>query len=1407
MKRCIRGLVAFALVLALICPMFSLAASAKDDVEIESASFSFSGVGTVTFDAKLRVFDTAWGADRLDYLTPGNNKFDVSASICYDYEGYEIPTETYVSITMPKSTVLTFNCVADYPDLFVVYDAEDKEIKPDGTTYTVTADGAYMVLTSPKFEDPENEYWLSNNISVSNISLVALGGGVTVAYDSIYNIYVGDSSTPITQDTAFNNVSTTAGIKLKASIKTDDPNINTASYQFAGWYLEDKGEDTVYLSDKPEFTFIPETDDPVIHVKYISTSTNVDRNAFIAGNEDVGYRIFTSGTSASAITSFVAALDYCEEKNDVTNDMLYVVPLKKAITIGSRTDPYVIPSNTTLLVPYDDMHSAYTEENILIKSGAHPLTTRNMNYCKLSFNRYVQIEVEDGGAICVCAVPAAVDTSNSYVLNSKTGQYEYSTTTKDDVQYIHNGPVYDYYGELALASNATITLKGGSNLYAWGFVTGSSGHIVCEKGSTLFEYFQIADFRGGTITQAMMSSNQFPFNQYYVQNIECLITFEYGSVEKVLMAAYVLAAPYKFVTEFIGYEDPENGIDCGFFKLKRNYESDDPKDQGSLERHYDKQHDKVYYNIKGNTAIASIKIKLDDPRGGYIDVDSKDYYMPITNINVTLESGANLFAESNYIFLPGSSLVIDDGATMHIKEESDIVFADKDDVLTYSANGGTKNITPFKPCVYFPGANLERTWENTADAELNNNGNIEVDNKSSLRTTSGGANIYSSENTGSFTMGRTNNAKLDVYQNGESTSQISINRTAFNVTDDEGNVIDTIDISGTWFGVMTDDIDAEITEEEADQFSQFEDRCVYSYSDQYQCWGNFCDVTYYSSAESDAETLYSYDSMNIVDKLDNQLICSGDDRLEKEYTLDDDNGVRAVNNVFDDGWVYVPTYDAVAGEYLYTQVRAYPRYSRSIATHTVTWYDEDGTTVLGTDSVMYGESPEMFTPAVTEKTVGGKIYTLAGWIAETFDAQGDRTFENGVFYARGDELPKIGAVANLNDPCYKAVFKQCFEKHSLTLAGDISTNFYVNVPSAYSNMIDKLRVDFSWGKQYSGDVEGVYQYKNRAMTASDTLTASTNGLYKATVNIAAKEMNDTITARLIYTPTNREIASESYSAAEYLYNALNYERGALAMKIKGSNDSMTEDQALAKADALKDLCKATLAYGASAQIDFNYKTNELVDYGLDADTEGHNADAIVGADSQAEIMDRFFDITDPDSATSYESILWDIDFTGYDIRSYKEIFPNGVGSGGYYGSSLTLNADVNYNLYFRHKLILEEWEGVNLPDVEFTVTAYTVVDGVLGAEHPVSRTIVPADEYNFIRFDIENIAAADITKDIRVTFTRTDGSVPSITFDVNPGTYFYNVLALENDNDETNNLKNVVCNLYNYNQKAIAYYG
>ena len=55
------------------------------------------------------------------------------------------------------------------------------------------------------------------------------------------------------------------------------------------------------------------------------------------------------------------------------------------------------------------------------------------------------------------------------------------------------------YGQIKMNSGSQITVENGCNLYAWGYVTGS-GNVRITSGATVYECFQVTDWRGGSAT-------------------------------------------------------------------------------------------------------------------------------------------------------------------------------------------------------------------------------------------------------------------------------------------------------------------------------------------------------------------------------------------------------------------------------------------------------------------------------------------------------------------------------------------------------------------------------------------------------------------------------------------------------------------------------------------------------------------------------------------------------------------------------------------------------------------------------------------------------------------------------------------------------------------------------------------
>lgn len=131
-------------------------------------------------------------------------------------------------------------------------------------------------------------------------------------------------------------------------------------------------------------------------------------------------------------------------------------------TDGSISGTYTIPAGITLLIPFDEAGTLYTDAPAAIRTApaSKPFRTLTMS---------------EGASI---TVNGAISLGGRYYAAGGSEQ---------------GRPVGDY-GYIKMADNSSITVKNGGNLYAWGFISGS-GSVLAESGATVYEFYQIADFR------------------------------------------------------------------------------------------------------------------------------------------------------------------------------------------------------------------------------------------------------------------------------------------------------------------------------------------------------------------------------------------------------------------------------------------------------------------------------------------------------------------------------------------------------------------------------------------------------------------------------------------------------------------------------------------------------------------------------------------------------------------------------------------------------------------------------------------------------------------------------------------------------------------------------------------------
>ena len=355
---------------------------------------------------------------------------------------------------------------------------------------------------------------------------------------------------------------------------------------------------------------------------------------------------------------------------------------------GSISGSYTIPAGITLLIPFDAAGTLYTDAPAAIRT-----TPESKPFRTLTMSEGTSITVN--GAI------------------SLGGRYFAAAGSQQ------GRPVGDY-GYIKMADNSSITVKNGGKLYAWGFISGS-GSVLAESGATVYEFYQIADFRGGSAS-ANMGNKVFPFSQYFVQNIEVPLTLNAGANEQVYSGVFAMSSTFTTAINFIG--------DNGMFKLT----------SGSFTKDYDEKTDRLVFTVNGEAALNTLSLKLAGQ-----SVNSASYVLPITNnITINIQSG-NVTINQDAALLAGVEVNIAEGAGLTVANGKNIYFYDSDE---WNSDNFVWGPCKFKSVAYAPGKAYNRTNNDLVDAKMDVNGSVTA--IGAIYTTEGGADICSSNGTGKY---------------------------------------------------------------------------------------------------------------------------------------------------------------------------------------------------------------------------------------------------------------------------------------------------------------------------------------------------------------------------------------------------------------------------------------------------------------------------------------------------------------------------------------------------------------------------------------------------------------------------------------------------------------------------------
>ena len=417
-------------------------------------------------------------------------------------------------------------------------------------------------------------------------------------------------------------------------------------------------------------------------------------------------------------------------------------------TDGSISGNYTIPAGITLLIPFDAAGTLYTDSPAAIRTApaSKPFRTLTMS---------------DGTSI---TVNGAISLGGRYYA---AGGSEQGRTVGD-------------YGYIKMADNSSITVKNGGNLYAWGFISGS-GSVLAESGAKVYEFYQIADFRGGSASSDM-GNKVFPFSQYFVQNIEVPLTLNAGANEQVYSGVYAMRSTHTTAINFID--------DTGMFKVE----------SGSFTKDYDEKTDRLVFTVNGKAALNTLSLKL-----AGMSVNSASYVLPITNnITIDIQSG-NVTINQDAALLAGVEVNIAEGAGLTVANGKNIYFYDSDE---WNSDNFVWGPCKFKSVAYAPGKVYNRTNADLKDTKIDVNGSVTA--IGAIYTTKGGADICSSNGTGKYIQQGTPGTETATYQyNANGNKAVTIPITAAKLHNRDGSYTETATastddvinyVNGVWGG-------------------------------------------------------------------------------------------------------------------------------------------------------------------------------------------------------------------------------------------------------------------------------------------------------------------------------------------------------------------------------------------------------------------------------------------------------------------------------------------------------------------------------------------------------------------------------------------------------------------------------
>ena len=454
--------------------------------------------------------------------------------------------------------------------------------------------------------------------------------------------------------------------------------------------------------------------------KLLNVSAGVEYNAgyryFVGDDESAqlsGVGVCKIGTTA--YTTLEDALAYAN--NNPTKEVVIVMLNNYVLPAGY----YTLPKNATLIVPMNDtQETAYPTINRVSDNSETPVAyVQPYEFRRLIFASGVNIEV--------------------------FGTIELTGTQRASDDAYASMP-HGAYGHLVMNEGAKMVLQNGSELRAWGYMTGN-GETDARRGAVVREQFQMGDWKGGKASFKILGDEEgvFPITQYYIQNIESPVKYHPGAT---LSTTTSVSAVYNNILSVTAMANDVKiigvaGKDAAMFLMDNQADAENTW----VRKWYNAETDQQTYEVNSGAHIGSMVLDLGRLGTEPLVMNSGIFVLPITNnMKIHLLSGYMDFTQTTAL-LPGAEVEIDKESVVSIShnkydgvKSGALYIYDADQWGAYAyPNKYTKRVK------YSATLNAQPTVrdENACtDATINVHGTFDTKD-GYVYTSEGGANIFS----------------------------------------------------------------------------------------------------------------------------------------------------------------------------------------------------------------------------------------------------------------------------------------------------------------------------------------------------------------------------------------------------------------------------------------------------------------------------------------------------------------------------------------------------------------------------------------------------------------------------------------------------------------------------------------